>query len=160
MEWKEIKDFINYEVSSEGVVRNKNTQQIIKTSLNNSGYLKLILYRDNKPYTRTIHKLVANTFLGESDLEVNHIDGNKLNNNVSNLEYLSRSDNIKHAFKNNLIPIVKDFNSTSKRICCSNGKEYKSIHEASKDLNIERVNIRKVLSGKRKTTHGFTFSYL
>lgn len=96
-EWKEVKGYSDYEVSSEGDIRNKETKQLIAPQKNKNGYYSLKVYREHKPYTKMVHRLVATAFMGESDLEVNHIDGNKTNNKVSNLEYVSRSENIKHA---------------------------------------------------------------
>ena len=88
-EWKEVKGFSDYEVSSNGEIRNKQTKQLIAPQTNKNGYSVLKVYREHKPFTKMVHRLVAVAFMGESDLEVNHIDGNKANNKVSNLVILS-----------------------------------------------------------------------
>lgn len=157
-EWKEVKGFSDYEVSADGAVRNKATKQEIAQHLLRNGYLILKLYRDHKPYTRTVHRLVAAAFLGESDLEVNHKDGNKTNNRVSNLEYLSKSENIKHAYANGIIKPHTPNGTESKQVrCLTNGKVYASIHDASKALGIDRHEIRRACNGQRKSAKGLQF---
>lgn len=156
-EWKEIKSFSDYEASSEGVIRNKETKQTIKPFKQTNGYYKIKIYKDHKPYTKMVHRIVAETFLGKSDLEVNHKDGNKTNNRLSNLEYVSRSENIKHAYKLGLIPNHAPKGQGKRVRCLTNGKTYESIHDASKELAIDRHEIRKVCNAKRKTSKGLQF---
>jgi len=69
--------------------------------VNNSGYMVVSISRKG---LKLVHRLVAETWLENPDFlpEINHIDGDKLNNNVSNLEWSTRSKNIKHAYDNNL----------------------------------------------------------
>lgn len=91
-------------------------EKILKTSPDGWGYLKVSLNINGKSKTRKIHQLVCEAFLTKKDPlhEVNHIDGNKKNNRLTNLEYISRSENIKHAFANGLLlphGKVKDRNS-------------------------------------------------
>lgn len=94
--WKTIEGFENYEVSNNGEVRNKKTGRILKNSTAPNGYLRVNLRANNQSYTRYVHRLVALNFL-EGEGEVNHVDGNKSNNNVKNLEWLSHKENIEHA---------------------------------------------------------------
>lgn len=74
--------------------------RVLKTNLSTSGYYCVTLSNRKKHY---IHRIVATTFLGEmpTKLEVNHIDGNKLNNRLENLEWVTRIENIRHFHKNN-----------------------------------------------------------
>lgn len=72
-----------------------------------NGYMQIALTNNRVLKTHRIHRLVAETFLGESDLFVNHIDGNKTNNHVSNLEYCTKSENVKHAYKLGLLKSKK-----------------------------------------------------
>lgn len=100
--WKNIKDFENlYLISNFGRIKSINRNIILKQSIDRYGYYKLSLNKLNKPYYFTTHRLVALNFIPNIDKlpQVNHIDGNKLNNNVKNLEWTSVSDNLKHAFK-------------------------------------------------------------
>lgn len=110
--WREIPEFKGfYEVSNCGnvrsvsrVVKNKNCFQTLKgrtkkPSMSTSGYLKVCLYKDNKNHNRYVHRLVASAFLEQEKKEtVNHIDGNKLNNHVSNLEWATYKENNNHAY--------------------------------------------------------------
>ena len=98
--WKEIKDFPNYEVSNKGQVRNVKTGRMLKPYVNlggGKGYYKVRL--TSEPYKTKqffVHRLVAEAFIPkekEEYTDVNHIDENKLNNNVDNLEWCTRSYN-------------------------------------------------------------------
>lgn len=104
-EWKIISEFPKYEVSNLGNVRNFKTKHILKPRLNKqNGYLVINLMKDGKKHTKTLHRLVAITFLENLNNlpEVNHIDGNKRNNKMNNLEWCTRSYNKKHCYKMNL----------------------------------------------------------
>lgn len=108
--WKDIKGWEGqYKVSNVGKVQSlKKSGRLRKPSLTDDGYLVLDLYGKNKREKVLVHRLVATAFLSEgkdlTGLEVNHIDGNKLNNSVENLEWVTHSENILHAYKNKLIP--------------------------------------------------------
>lgn len=102
-----------YEVSKDGHVfslkweggkkRKELTQHIVKGRGNKVGYLVVRLHKDKKTNPVTVGRLVLEAFVGvESGKEVNHKDGNTLNNNLDNLEWVTRSENQKHAIKNGL----------------------------------------------------------
>lgn len=102
--WKNMKNFEGlYEVSNNGKIRNSR-KKILKTTLNHNGYVIVYLSKNSKKYAKKVHRLVAETFIPkiEGKKQVNHIDGNKQNNNVLNLEWCDASENIKHAYKNKL----------------------------------------------------------
>lgn len=119
--WKDIDGFEDYyEISNLGSVRskertyniNRNGKIITKTNKpkirkpypNNKGYLRLDLRVDNKITKFSIHRLVALTFIPNTENKsmVNHIDGNKRNNNYRNLEWATHMENEIHAVQNNL----------------------------------------------------------
>lgn len=78
-------------------------ERILKPTSSNKGYLKVDLSLYNKKQKVTIHRLVAQLFLGmpaDNSFQVNHIDGNKNNNAVSNLEWCTGSQNMKHYYAN------------------------------------------------------------
>lgn len=92
-----------YEVSSLGRVRNAKTGKVCVASVSDRGYLRL--HRRSIHGTSRVHRMVAIAFLGPvpPGMEVNHINGNKADNRVVNLEYTSRSGNMKHGFKAGII---------------------------------------------------------
>lgn len=101
--WKNICGFENYQVSNFGRIKNKaGKMKIIQTTKN--GYSQVLLWVGHKAKAFYVHRLVAETFItnSENKLDVNHIDGNKQNNCVENLEWCTRSENLQHAYKNNL----------------------------------------------------------
>ena len=102
--WKPIFKNINYEISNYGRFRNKKGK-ILKLNTNARGYLYCNICTNGIVTKVKIHKLVAEAFVvnKENKDTVNHIDGNKLNNNSNNLEWLTRKENIQHAFKNKLM---------------------------------------------------------
>ena len=95
VQWKTIPFENLYEVSTTGLVRNKKTGNIKSQRLDKYGYMRVTLYPSSKTYT--IHRLVMLTFKpNEKDENINHIDGNKENNNIDNLEWCTISENCKH----------------------------------------------------------------
>lgn len=102
--WKKINGYPNYEISSDGHVLNIITGKFLKQSDNGKGYLKIELFNNGKGKNLYIHRLVAEAFLlkYQQKCEVNHIDGNKYNNDITNLEWCSRQQNINHAVNNRL----------------------------------------------------------
>lgn len=95
--FKTIEEFPNYMVSNFGNVKRVNSDSILKTKYK-KGYYAINLY-NQKQYTRFIHRLVAKTFIDNHNNydQVNHIDGNKSNNHISNLEWCNHSQNTIHA---------------------------------------------------------------
>lgn len=101
----------------------KDRCRLIKGTLRNNGYLQLTI----KNKTIKIHRLVIEAFKGKSDLTVDHIDGNKLNNSLDNLQYLTREENL---IKSIAIPIYYD------------NVEYRSTNELSRKLNVSKNTIK------------------
>lgn len=153
--WVQAKDFPNYEVSSEGRIRNVKTKRTLKTHINRNGYEELVLRKDNKPRNQKVHRLVADSFYDgdHNGLDVNHIDGNKANNHISNLEWCTRKENIAHAFKHGLAT-----SSRSMKVkIVETGETYNSFRECAKDIGVDPSNIHQYFSGKIKTCKGYTF---
>lgn len=121
--WKDVKGFEGlYQVSSYGKVKRLGhwsiytrlgkdcrrwcTEKIMKTQVSSSGYETLVLVKSGKCYYPLVHRLVAMAFIPEiqGKTQVNHKDGNKLNNHVDNLEWVDASENQLHAWSIGLIP--------------------------------------------------------
>lgn len=107
--WKNILGFSNYQVSNTGKIKNINTGRILKPALNGSGYLTCSLSEKGKTCSKKIHRLVAEYFVPnyKDSPEVNHKDGDKLNNSASNLEWVTRAQNMQHACDTKLIQHAK-----------------------------------------------------
>lgn len=105
-EWKIIANTDNrYEVSNLGNVRNNENKEPLKPAIS-SGYYKVVIRNNNRIFHKFIHRLVLEAFGSPrpSDMHtVNHMDMNKLNNNISNLEWATQSEQLKHAYANRYI---------------------------------------------------------
>lgn len=104
----QIKDFEGYYITRCGEVystRKTSTPKKLSTKPDkNTGYIFVMFNMNGKTYRKTVHRLVATCFIPnpENKEQVNHIDGNKSNNDISNLEWNTRSENMQHAFKTGL----------------------------------------------------------
>lgn len=117
--WSKIRGFPSYEVSSLGRVRSLDRKtfhagwgrfrsikgRLLKPRLHKQGYVKVVLCKDGEEFNKYIHRLVAETFLinPENKAEVNHKNGVKSDNKVTNLEWVSRNENIKHSVSTGLL---------------------------------------------------------
>ena len=103
-----IKDIVGYEglyqITSDGKVYSLYSHRYIKTHITKCGYERIKLYKNHKSCQYDVHRLVAEAFIPNNDNkeQVNHIDGNKLNNYLSNLEWVTAEENIEHAKTNHL----------------------------------------------------------
>ena len=145
--WKRYKN-TNYLVSKNGQVYNIKTKILLKQTPNQSGYIRYTLRINNQNYSKQAHILVLETWTNY-DLTgkvVNHIDGNKVNNNINNLQVVSKSENTKHA--------IYCLNKLGKHILeeLDDGttKEYQSIMEAARKKNVTDGAIRYALKNKTK----------
>ena len=102
--WLLITNWENYAVSNTGKIKNIKTGKLLKLFENKSGYLTVSLCQNRKQATFRVHRLVALMFIDNPDCkkEVNHKDGNKKNNNINNLEWMTHKENDAHARKNGL----------------------------------------------------------
>lgn len=101
--WKDVFGYESlFEVSSEGNIRNKKTGRVLKQTIGSTGYLNVatkIGGRSGKNVCFRMHRVVLQSFLGnQPGKEVNHKDGIKTNNSLDNLEWVTRSENSRHAF--------------------------------------------------------------
>lgn len=102
---KKIKDYDNYYIYDTGDVYNQSTQKMLEGSIGEGGYKYYRLSKNGVKKMFYAHRLVAEAFIDNpNNLPlVNHLDGNKLNNDISNLEWASYSENMVHAYQNKLV---------------------------------------------------------
>lgn len=159
-EWKKIKN-LPYSISSKGRVRNDRTNLLLKGSLA-CGYLKVRLSYQGKIIDKLVHHLVYLNFNGLNEIPqgkvIDHIDGNKNNNNLENLQLVSLSENVKNAFyktkTNSSIREVIQMDLQGNQL-----NIFPSCSEAGRVLNLDRSSISKVCRGVVKTCGGFRFKY-
>ena len=135
--WKDITDFDNYEVSTFGNVRNKNTKRLIAQHANYDGYLLCSLYINGKKKGKGVHRLVALAFIEnpENKSQVDHKDDNPLNNNVTNLQWATKHENmVKRQYIKNAKNIYKQPDRKSFRIIfTSNGITHRASRKTQED---------------------------
>lgn len=151
-EWVDIKGFEGrYKISNKGeIVRYAVTdvyksgkiinrgEKIIKPSISGNGYLKVGLNKDSKFYNKNLHRLLAEHFIPNPDNLpcVNHIDGNKLNNNLDNLEWCTAKYNSKHSFDNGMSNISEyskyKVSNVSRRFTSKEIKEIRKLFNEGK----------------------------
>ena len=161
-----------YEISNMGQIRSLDRTDsigrlvkghILHPSKTPNGYLRLNLCKNGKIKMHSIHRLVADAFLGDcpKGYQVNHIDEDKLNNRATNLEYVSPKQNInwetslaKRAEKQ------RNGNVRSKSVVCvETGAVYPSIREAERQTGLRHNEISRCCHKKAKTTGGFHWEW-
>ena len=172
MEWRVIKGFPNYSVSEQGDIRNNVTSRILTNRNSGKGYFKVTLCYCGKKVEKAVHRIVAETFIPNefNKPEVNHIDGNKKNNSVNNLEWATRQENMRHLYYCLDSTEMRrkmgnsrrgERNGVSRKIIrIEDGKIYSCISDAAKDIGVHRMCVSDVCRGKQKTTGGYHYMYL
>lgn len=155
---KAIEGFENYLVCSSGKIYSLKRNIFLKLINTCEGYYRVGLCKNRKLYSRRVARLVGQAFIPNPDHkpQINHKDGVKTNNDISNLEWVTAKENIQHAIKNGLrnLEIAVDAYDYETG-------EYKSTHPSIRDaarlygLNITRI--RAILGGIQNHTHGLTF---
>ena len=174
--WRDIK-FVNngkeydytgiYQISSKGRVKqlaytdakgNKRKEKIMQNKSDKDGYQFIALTKNYKRNYFKIHRLVAYMFIPnpENKTQVNHIDEDKLNNNIGNLEWSTPKENNNHGTRNKRI---------AKKLCkpvycITNNTTYESALQAAEKLQLHHSNITSCCKGKYKSTGGYQFKYL
>lgn len=154
--WKPIAGFPNYQVSNKGRVMNLKSRKVLKNNIDCVGYVYVDLYKgDGTSKKIKIHRLVAEAFLPNtlSLPQINHIDENKTNNDVTNLEWCTPSQNIRHSSHTkscriNQLTLDGEFIRT-----------WGSAHEIERQLGFSASYIIQSCKGKRKQAYGYKWEY-
>lgn len=166
--WKPINGYKNYQVSNMGNVKNIITGRVLKGQNNGKGYLFVTLYDENhKGKQIMIHRLIAQTFIPNPNNlpQVNHIDENKHNNCIENLEWITSEDNINHGTHNIRVglnnPNRKPIYSVSENgevIYYESGRDAKR-YWMEKGIIVNPTGIVSVLKGKTDTYKNMAWYY-
>lgn len=158
-EWKDIKGYEGlYIISNKGRIA-----KVLHPKINKDGYCEQGLVKNKVKKGKRIHRLVAETFIPNPDnlSEVNHIDENKLNNEVNNLEWCTHKYNTNHGTRiERISETQRNRKDCSKPVMCiETGIVYPSINEASRQTGADRNTIADVCKGKLKTARGYHWKY-
>lgn len=151
---KKVKDFDYYATEDGRIISARSGKEMCQWK-DNVGYYQCNFYKDGKKKYVRVHRIIAETFIPnpENLPQVNHKDGNKLNNNVSNLEWSTNRENTIHAFNNNLT-------SRHRVKCVIDGIEYNSIREASRLTGLNRKTLTSILYNGKKNNYGVEIKLL
>lgn len=164
-EWKNIEGYPNYSVSNLGRVRNDRSGKVLKP-IKRGGYTENQKYlfvglRCGSPAklrSMSIHRLVAVAFIPnpENKPQVNHKDGNRYNNAISNLEWVTCGENIRHSFN-----VLNRKSGSSKKVMrIEDGRIFESMSEAARFCGLKNVgNIYRCIKGGRPTAGGYHWKY-
>ena len=148
-EWIPINGFDGkYSVSNFGAIRNNKRNKMLRTKPKKSGYVSVNLYKNGKPIHLYVHRIVAKAFLENPALlpDVNHMDGDKANNIVTNLEWASEKENAIHSVHVLGNPSPR---GSIKVLCVNTGKIYDSIRLAGGKTGTPYSSIyRSICTGK------------
>jgi len=145
-----------YEISSDGRVKSyvNTNPRILKNNVNN-GYERVGLHKDGVCNLFAIHRLMANAFVPnvEEKPHINHIDGDRCNNALNNLEWVTPKENLHHAR-------VSGLNCTSKKLVLNtkNGIYYDSIRKAEQSMGLIRGHLTGKLNGHKHNNTPFVFA--
>lgn len=181
---KDVEGWEDYTIDTNGNVFSKRKNKYLKQIINKYGYCKVTLQKNKYRKIYSVHRLVAENFIDNPNNYpvVNHIDSNKKNNNIENLEWVTYKQNSEHAVKNHRFDNMAKQNSirlknnplngyiyaneiTKKKVAQCNKdniliKVYKSISEASRQTGITIASISYSANGKRKTGGGYIWQFV
>lgn len=143
---EQIKGFEDYGITSCGRVWSFMKNKFLTPFKDRDGYLRVNLYKNNKLYQKSIHRLVAEAYIPNTDnLEtVDHIDSDKEHNYIRNLQWLSARDNVVKA-------------NAKKIMCVETGEIFESTRDAARKKQIPKSSIYAVLYKKLKKAGGYTW---
>lgn len=152
--WKPLRNFPSYNGSSEGRIMNVRTQRILTQTVTEHGYAIVGLRKNNKRYTVRVHRVIAETFLGEHpDMDVRHLDEDQLNNRIDNLIWVTRSDTIKRSYSHGN---KKPWRQIPVRVV-ETGKVYNNMKDCALDVGCDPADVRKCVIGERISAKGYHF---
>ena len=164
--WVDLRGYPNYQISTYGRIRNIRNGKILKGCFDKDGYIIVQLGSDLK----RVHRLMTETFYGEPNIyqtQVNHIDCNRANNHILNLEWCTPKDNImwgvRYGYINPTIGLKKAIENNKKPVrIIETGQIFASIKDCAEYLGVPATNVSRVLVGHRKgqKLHGYKIEFV
>lgn len=165
---KNIKNYEGlYAVTEQGQVYNLQTKQFLKGGLDRYGYVRVTLTKDGVKKTHKVHRLVAEAYIpNPHDLpQVNHLDENKQNNCIENLQWVTAKENVnygtrsKRAGENISKSLLNNEKLSKSIVCVETGVIYPSTREAERVTGIDHSAISKCCKGTRQTCGGYHWRF-
>lgn len=164
--WKDVKGYEGlYQVSNLGRVKSLDydgsKKERIMSPYNVHGYSRVRLFNDKKRVSTSVHRLVAGAFISNPENKpfVNHIDGNKSNNKIENLEWCNNSENLIHAYR--VLKFKASGGRPKKRVKnLDTGRVFSSVKEASVLTGVNRTSIISCCNGRYRTAGHQRWIYL
>lgn len=175
--WKDVVGYEDlYQVSNMGNVKRKISRRCLIERIiaptKSHGYMRLGLCRNNKVKMHNVHRLVAMAFIPNPECKpfVNHMDGNKKNNSIDNLEWVTAQENTRHAYNvlnrqvSSNVCVCGAMHPASKpieQLDLQNNliREWENARMVENELGFWATNIAQCLKGKINTSHGFKWRY-
>lgn len=158
--YKTIPEYSRYACSENGDIINNETGKLLSKSINQKGYIQHCISIKGKRKIIFPHRIVAELFVENPENKpfVNHIDGDKQNNNYTNLEWCTNSENILHAIH----VLNMDFAGKNRKTvkCLETEEIYSSTLEVERKLGINNSLVSAVCNGKKKSAKGLHFAYI
>ena len=158
--WHDIDGYEGlYQISNKGRVKSlyKGSERILKPRDNGRGYLRVQLTKENTSKHIRVHRLVARAFIPNpyNLPEINHIDENKKNNSVENLEWCDRRYNVNYGTRNERVSRkILQYSKSGEFI-----REWQGAREVERVLGIDNSHINACCRGKLKSAYGFIWKY-
>lgn len=162
VEWRQVREHLNYEVNSLGQIRHKKRKQILKPRSNNGGYQYVNFKVDGKNVNFAVHRIVANAFIPNPNgyAEVNHKDYDKMNNCVENLEWVTSSQNKQHAYlkeanQKSLGKSVEQYDLNNNYV-----QTFRTVSLAAQEMGCCVAAISNCCLGRTKTSQGYRWKFV
>ena len=163
LEWLPVKGFEEYyEVNRSGSIRSKRRGRLLHPATDRYGYEKIIFSINGERFNRTVHRVVATTFIPNpfNLPTVNHINEIKTDNRAENLEWVDMATNDNHGTRNQRMSNTKCRKPVEQLLPSGKTVLYKGVKDASRKTGINRCCIAKCCKGVRKTAGGYEWRYV